>query len=250
MLPGKNNSLKMVAEELASRGIAALRYDKRGVAQSVQAGMAEADLRFEHYVDDAIGWGQQLQQDPRFSALFVAGHSEGSLIGLKAAQNLETAGFISIAGSGRPASEVLTETTPIPTLTRFDATGRIYHPEPASGKYGISNVPPALNTLFRSSIQPYLISWFAYDPATELGNLNIPALIVQGTTDIQISVADAERLAEASPKAELLIIRGMNHVLKDVTGDRMQQIPSYGNPDLPVNTFLIDEMSRFIQAHL
>ena len=47
MLPGKNNSLLMLAEGLASNGIASLRYDKRGVGESASAMVAEADLRFE-----------------------------------------------------------------------------------------------------------------------------------------------------------------------------------------------------------
>ena len=51
MLPGKNNSLLMLAEGLASNGIASLRYDKRGVGESAGAMVAEADLRFDTYVE-------------------------------------------------------------------------------------------------------------------------------------------------------------------------------------------------------
>src|SRR5437762_181685 len=54
VLPGKNNSLLMLAEGLASNGISSLRYDKRGVGESTGAMVAEADLRFETYVDDAV----------------------------------------------------------------------------------------------------------------------------------------------------------------------------------------------------
>src|ERR1700736_314589 len=36
MLPGKNNSLLMLAEGLAENGIASLRYDKRGVGESTK----------------------------------------------------------------------------------------------------------------------------------------------------------------------------------------------------------------------
>jgi len=63
MLPGKNNSLKMLADGLAENGIASLRYDKRGVGESVKAMGSEADLRFETYIDDAVAWCEQLRKD-------------------------------------------------------------------------------------------------------------------------------------------------------------------------------------------
>ena len=53
LLPGANNSLKLLAEGLADRGVASLRYDKRGVAASAKAMVSEADLRFNTYADDA-----------------------------------------------------------------------------------------------------------------------------------------------------------------------------------------------------
>ena len=40
-LPGKNNSLRYLAEGLAGKGIASLRYDKRGIASSASAGKDE-----------------------------------------------------------------------------------------------------------------------------------------------------------------------------------------------------------------
>lgn len=102
-LAGKNNSLKMLAEGLAALGIASLRYDKRLIGESKDIRTSESDLRFDMYVDDAVAWGQQLRKDQRFCGLLIAGHSEGSLIGMLAAQKLSADGFISIEGTGRPA---------------------------------------------------------------------------------------------------------------------------------------------------
>src|SRR5713226_7780710 len=80
-LPGKNNGLEMLAEGLAAKGIASLRFDKRGIAESKEAGAAEKDLRFDTYVDDAAAWARQLKKDHRFSSVTIIGHSEGALIG-------------------------------------------------------------------------------------------------------------------------------------------------------------------------
>jgi uncharacterized protein len=106
-LGGQNNSLKLLAEGLAGRGIASIRYDKRGIGESSAAGPEEVDLRFDTYVEDAALWIQQLQADSRFSSVTVIGHSEGSLIGMLATQKTGADAFVSIAGPAQTASQVL-----------------------------------------------------------------------------------------------------------------------------------------------
>jgi len=69
MLPGENNGLRMLAEALATRGIASVRYDKRGIGASKGAMGSEADLRFDMFADDAAAWTKQLRADPRFSTV-------------------------------------------------------------------------------------------------------------------------------------------------------------------------------------
>jgi pimeloyl-ACP methyl ester carboxylesterase len=231
MLKGKNNALLILAEGLASNGIASLRYDKRGVGESAGAMVAEADLRLDTYVDDAMSWCEQLRKEKRFSAVIIAGHSEGSLIGMLAAKRCSADGYISISGAGRSAADIL----------RIQLAGKL-PPEFAPKSDAIlknleagkttDNTPPELASIYRPSVQPYLISWFRYDPAKSIAALTIPVLIIQGTTDLQVSVDDAKRLAAANPKAKLLLIEGMNHVLKEVPDDRDKQIASYSNPDL------------------
>jgi pimeloyl-ACP methyl ester carboxylesterase len=107
LLPGQNNSLRLLAEGLAERGIASVRYDKRGIAASAASAPREIDLRFDTYVDDAVAWIRKLQADPRFSSVSVVGHSEGSLIGMRAAGLTNATAFVSIAGIARRAPDVL-----------------------------------------------------------------------------------------------------------------------------------------------
>jgi uncharacterized protein len=246
ILAGKNNSLQMIAEGLAMNGIASLRYDKRGVGESGKAMSAEADLRFETYIDDAVSFCEQLRADKRFSAVVIAGHSEGSLIGMVASKRCNASGFISIAGVGRPAADIL----------RIQLAGKL-PPELAAQSDAIlknleagstTDKPPVeLAALYRPSVQPYLISWFRYDPTKSIAALSAPVLIVQGTTDIQVSVDDAKRLAAASPHAKLLIIEGMNHVLKSVPADRDKQIASYGDPTLLLAPDLLAGLVDFVR---
>jgi fermentation-respiration switch protein FrsA (DUF1100 family) len=244
-MAGTNNSLKLLAEALASRGIASLRFDKRGIAESAGAAASEEDLRFETYIDDAVLWGEKLRKNERFTSLVVIGHSEGSLIGMVACQKLEADGFVSIAGAGRGASEiVLEQLQPQLPPELFEQAKSIL--EKLQRGELVESPPPELYVLFRPSVQPYFISWLQYDPIKEITGLELPVLIVQGSTDIQIGVGDAEKLAAAHQGAELAVIDGMNHILKDVSGDMQRQIASYGDPKLPVVQELVDRIVDYI----
>jgi uncharacterized protein len=244
--PGANDSLRMLAEGLADNGIASLRYDKRGVAQSARAVKSESELRFDMYVDDAAAWCDRLRRDPRFSGVLIAGHSEGSLIGMLAVKRCNAAGFISLAGAGKAAAQIvraqLAGRLSGDLATQSDAILR----DLEQGKTN-NAPPPQLNGLFRPSIQPYLISWFRFDPARAIADLAVPILVIQGTTDIQVSVEDARRLAAANPKAKLLVVEGMNHLLKDVPAERDRQIESYSSPKLPLSAAVIPAMVDIIR---
>ena len=110
----------------------------------------------------------------------------------------------------------------------------------------VENVNPKVASLFRSSVQPYMISWFKYDPQIEIKKLNIPILILQGTKDIQVTVEDAKRLSKANPKSQLELMDKMNHILKTVEGDRQANIATYNNPSLPLSDGLVKIISDFI----
>ena len=248
MLQGKNNSLKMLAEDLAALGIASLRYDKRFIGESRITGLKEEDLRFDTYVDDVVRWGEYLRKDPRFRSLVIAGHSEGSLLGMLAAQKLMVNGYVSIAGSGRSAGQIILEqyrSQPLPDGLMKQVEDIVKELE--AGRR-VESVPPALAVVFRSSVQPYVISWFHYDPAREIARLKMPVLILQGSTDIQVSVGDAELLAKANPAAKLVVIEGMNHVLKEVPAEREKQLASYSDASLPLAGKLVDEIASLIQG--
>jgi uncharacterized protein len=246
MLPGHNDALKMLATDFAVNGIASLRYDKRGIAQSASAATKESDLRFETYIDDAVAWCNQLHEK-RFSGVVIAGHSEGSLIGMIAASRCAAAGFISLEGAGFRAADILRTQLKTRLPEAMKAQNEAILKSLEAGKT-VDDAPPALIVLYRPSVQPYLISWFKYDPAKEIAALKMPVLIVQGTTDVQISMDDAKRLAAGKPKAKLVTIEGMNHILKMVSGDLQAQIPSYSDPKLQLSDKLTPELVNFVRA--
>ncbi|MDI3292987.1 alpha/beta hydrolase [Janthinobacterium tructae] len=247
MLPGQNNALRMLAEALARNGIATLRYDKRGIGASASAGRREADLRLDDYIDDATAWLRQLRADPRFTNVLMAGHSEGALIAMVACQKAQLDGCVLIAGAGNALDDILrVQLKPRLPPELYAQNERIL----LALKRGeqVNDVPPALLALYRPSVQPYLISSLKVDPRAVVGALRMPLLILQGATDLQVAVADAQALSAAAPSARLVIVPGMNHVLKMVSGDLAQQMPSYGDPALPLAPALVDAVTAFVQG--
>lgn len=240
----KNESLRMLAYKLVDNNIASLRFDKRAIAASQKAAKSEAELRFDDYVNDAKGWIGLLKTDKRFSKVVVIGHSEGSLIGMIASLSLADA-YVSIAGAGRSADKVLKEQLAGQEQSIKDISYTILD-SLVMGKT-VKNIPSSVFAWFRPSIQPYLISWFKYDPQTEIKKLNIPVLILQGTNDIQVTEADAHLLAKANVHAHLVLIKNMNHVFKIIEGDKQANIDAYNNPALPISTELANSIIAFIK---
>jgi hypothetical protein len=254
-LPGHNDSLKLLAGALAAHGIASLRYDKRGVGKSTAAGTDESAMTFDLLVDDASLWLKTLADDERFDRTIVIGHSEGSLIGMVTASRVGANAFVSLEGAGRPAANVLRSQLAAQLPSNLLAEVNQVLSELETGRTvpelppGINAVPAVGQALFRQSVQPYLASWFQYDPARVIAEFTGPSLVVQGTTDLQVPVSDGEALAAAAGDGTLAVIEGMNHVLKIAPADPQANIATYGDPTLPLAPDLVTALGSFLEEH-
>ena len=240
----KNYSLQMLGNDLAKFGFPSIRYDKRGIAQSINAFITEADLRFQQNVIDAASF-YDYAISIGYKKVAIAGHSEGSLVGLLLANDKDAYKYISLAGAGRPISEVLKEqyenTAPI-----IRDSAHVVIDILASGKK-IDTLSPWLYSIFRPQLQDYIISWMAIDPVKELAKYKNNSLIIQGTTDIQVAVKDAELLHAASDSSELVVIDGMNHIFKKAPADRILNKKTYNQPELPLHPDLIISIVNFLK---
>lgn len=234
----KTDAYRLLAEALAARGVASVRYDKRGVGKSALALLDESKVRFEDIVGDAAAWIAKLRGEPRFSSIVVAGHSEGSLIGMMAAYGAQADGFVSLEGPGFPAADDLRRQTAVALAALPElktANDRIL--DGLVRGETTDDVPAQLAPLYRPSVQPYLISYFKYDPRIEIAQLNCPVSIVQGTADIQVLVDDAQALKAAAPSARLQIVEGLTHPLKHADdASRANQLATvYRDPTIPID---------------
>lgn len=240
----KNDSLKRLAEGLAEQGVAVLGVDKRGVGQS-RMEIDEQSLRPSVFIDDLVAWVEWAGERNPDWRIHLLGHSEGALFAKVAATRTEVSSVISLAGAGRPAGVFLREQT----AGRLPGDlGLEFERVLASLEAGeeVAEVSPMLNVLVRPSIQPYLIEWLALDPVAVAAELDVPLLVIAGSTDIQVKRADFDALAAQAARSEW--VEGMNHVLKAVEGPLSAQLPSYSNPDLPLHEDLMPALIGWIDS--
>jgi alpha/beta superfamily hydrolase len=240
-----NNSLKLLAESLVNNGIAVYSYDKRIFAQMASGKLDEASLTFDNFIDDAKAVILYFKNQKKYHSITVAGHSEGALIGMVAANGNANA-YISIAGAGRPIDEVLLEQIEKQAPFLKEEVEKSLATLKSGNTFELKN--QMLASLFRASVQPYMISWIKYHPQNEIKKLQIPSLLINGDKDIQVSVQDAQLLQQAQPNAQLHIIPNMNHIFKVIKGDDTENKASYTNPELPICVELTSIITTFIRS--
>jgi len=240
----KSDNLKKIALSLAEENIASFRYDKRIIKQIRTGNVDVKSMRFEDFVLDAKDIINHFSKLNQFTKIYIAGHSQGSLVGMLAI-NEGVDGFISIAGAGQNIGDVIVEQINNTARQFVEETKKVV----TSLKAGKSteDYPPALAAMFNTETQPFMISWMAYEPTEIIAKLKTPILIVNGTKDLQVSVEEAKLLAGANTNAELKVIENMNHVLFTIEGDRLENSKSYNEAFREINSELIDTIVDFIK---
>jgi hypothetical protein len=241
-------SYRLLAEGLSSAGISTLRVDKRGMFGSSAAGDPNAVTQ-NIYAQDYLNWAAQLREETGRDCVYLLGHSEGGqMVAAAAAQdNTGICGLILVAAPGRPVFDVLREQlakNPANAPILDDALDAIDQLE-SGERVDVQTLHPALQGLFAPAVQGFLISSYGVDPATLVKNANVPTLVLQGDNDLQITMRDAERLA--ADQARLVVLRGMNHVLKLAPDDQAGNMATYANPDLPLADGVIPAIADFIK---
>lgn len=239
----KTNNLKKLAQELAKNGIATFRFDKRIVKQ-IKINNVDANIKFDDFVSDAIDVVNYFKTKQKFENIYIIGHSQGSLIGMLTAQQ-DVDGFISIAGAGQSIDSVVIEQVQKTAPMFTEDTKRVF--DILKSGQTTTDYPPALASVFDLSIQKFMMSWMKHDPAIVIKTLDVPILLINGTKDLQVSVAEAQLLHKASEKSELLLIDKMNHVLFIIHGDDLENAKSYNDSRGRISEELVKSIVDFIK---
>ncbi|MDB2437902.1 alpha/beta hydrolase [Hellea sp.] len=241
------NSYKLLAEGLEEKGVSTIRVDKRGMFSSEAAGDPNA-VTLDIYAQDYRDWADTVTSKTGRECIYLLGHSEGGMmVSAAAIDNEKVCGLILVAAPGRPFGTILREqlkANPANTIVMKPALKAIDTLE-AGERVDTETMHPALKPLFYPQVQGFLISVMAKDPAQLAKEASKPTLIVQGSHDIQVSETDANLLAKATG-GKLVVIDGMNHVLKDAPANRIRNMMTYKNPDLPIAPELIESISEFV----
>lgn len=244
------DAYRLLAEALAEEHIATVRIDKRGMFGSAGAGDPNAVTRAD-YVADIHAWIDAIREARGSDCVFLLGHSEGALMVSLAAEGREdVCGLILVAGMGRRMGEVIREqltVNPANAPLLDQAMAALAELE-AGRQVDVSAMHPALVPLFAPQVQDYLIATLTLDPVEAVNRANKETLIVQGKTDLQVSVEDA-RLLNRARKTKLQLIDGMNHVLKEAPADRAANLATYADPSLPLAPKLVRRIEDFVEDH-
>ncbi|MEL7691621.1 alpha/beta hydrolase [Citromicrobium bathyomarinum] len=244
-------SYKLLADALAQRGIASVRIDKRGMFGSAGAVPDANDVIVGDYVSDIESWAETISARTGGECVWLLGHSEGGIISMAAAAKdpARYCGLLLVATPGVNTGDVMraqlaANPANAPIMPQVDA---IIAKLKAGESVPLDAMHPGLIPLFGPQVQGFVGSMLRQEPAELIAAHDLPVLIVNGREDLQTPAADAEALAGARPDATLVLLDGVNHVLKQVPpADRAANIASYGNPDLPLAPGLAEAIADFV----
>ncbi len=244
----KTDAYKLLAEALLGRGIATVRFDKRGVGGSAKSARPEPEVVFGQYVDDVATVARWLQARTGGKSVFLIGHSEGGTLALMAAKQAPAAGVVLLTAPGRTLATILREQYSRPGTFRDIASEAMSIVAALERGEAVAEVDPRLATAFRPSVQPYLRSSISLDPAVLARSVRAPLLIVGGGRDFQIGKSDFDALSAARPDAAAYWDPDMAHTLKMSRADPQSVQRAYTDPSQPLAPSLSDRAAEFILA--
>lgn len=236
LLPGKNGSAKLLAAELAAKGMITLRYDKRASGPHVRENIPKmiGKISMQSHVDELSGAVKTLLAegltDPR--NLFVLTNSEGTIHALNyqlQAKDNQFKGLVLTGAPGRSIGDVarMQVDAQVKSLPYAETIMKHYDEAIASFIEGKPVIPDAslpegikmlLSSLTVPANLPFARELWAYNSSEYIWNVKEPMLIIIGKKDVQVDwVLDGQALERATANggnASFVYPENANHVLK------------------------------------
>jgi len=264
--------LKEIAERLATEGYASLRFDKRATRAYVSSWPKDVAalndfFSWDSFVGDARAGLDFLKAQTEINPkqTVVAGHSEGGIIAMQIAHDLDgkpnaPAGLMLLSSPGRPLGPVLIEQI-YDSLKRSGVTGEKakpyedYLPRAVAQVIKDGTVPPnapqGLGAIFPPSALKLLQVELAFDPAKVLPTYSGPVLVIQGEKDVQISATRDFPVLQSTLKQrkrgtfKAVVILSASHNLKHVENENVE--PGFAGPVVPQ---VLDTISDWLKQTL
>lgn len=228
----------VLADYLAERGIAVLRYDDRGVGGSKGEVNGATTMDF---ADDAEAMMEWLRKQPGIDPkrVGIVGHSEGGLIAsIVASRNRHARFAVLLAGPGCSGRDVLIQQSRAlltamgmdsALVERRQAIFEAYYDDPAKAdsivallskdeRKALNLEKPVVAALKMQLELPWMKAFLTTDPSVYLRKVRCPMLAINGDKDLQVlAEPNLKRIKQLVPQAELRLMPGLNHLMQHAT---------------------------------
>jgi len=228
-----------IADSLTRAGIAVLRFDDRGIGKSTGDNSTFTSFDKADDIRSEVEWLRtQPGIDP--SRIALVGYSEGGLIApMVAASDPKIAAVITLAGPGVSGPEV----------ARYQIEAAVDN-DPSIAP---ADREKEIQRQLAEPLTSHERSYMSIDPMEYARRVRCPALIIQGSTDLNIPVRSAQRIADAmrsngNPDVTIRLFAQVNHaLLPDTSGldDGWVTLPAF-----ITSPQVLDEVTRWASAHL
>ena len=258
---GKLTPFKDLAEGLAQRGVASIRYDKRSFAHGLKMVLDKGHpitVR-EETIEDALLAAQLLRSDRRIGPVFLAGHSMGAMLAPRIeCSGGDFAGLILLAGTPRRLEEVLLEQTEEAVASMKGFTRKIGQKQldqlrkTFDGLYDLTDEDAKKKKLgggttayyFKEMGQPTVAEW--------LEKTRKPMLILQGEQDVQVKAAvDFARYRQLLGDRENVTFRlypGLNHAFVTAISDSIADAKKEFARERHIGPEVLEDLANWILA--
>ena len=258
---GKLTPFKDLAEGLASKGIAVIRYDKRTYAHKRQF-INKPDLSVkEETIEDAILATELLKADSRIDSnnIFIIGHSMGGMLAPRIdAEGGSYKGLILLAGSPRRLEEILIDQNKevlkhVNKLLQWIIKRQI---KKLSSKfdtmYNLTDEEAKKTSLmFGTPIKLYYFKEMGeHESINYLKSLDKPLLIMQGDKDFQVSVEKDfnlyKEILKNKANVTFKLYENLNHAfVPSIYGNIMKARKEY-NVEQHICDYVIDDIATWV----
>lgn len=257
---GNNHPFKDLADGLAEKGVAVLRYDKRTFVYGKQMKNDTGLSVKEETIEDAILSVQLLRKDPRIDAnkLFIVGHSLGGMLAPRIdAEGANVAGIVIMAGSPRKLEEIIIDQNndvlnSLNALLKMVAKKQIAK---LSSKfdniYNLSDEEARSTSVLGKNVKAYYLKEMGEHPSLDyLKALDKPLLIIQGDKDFQVSLEKDfngyKNVLNDKPNVTFKRYPNLNHLfMPSVYGKILKAKKEYKVPQ-HIDPQVIEDISEWI----
>lgn len=267
-----------IADYLSSRGIAVLRYDDRGIAESTGDFHTATSFDFAADAEAAFSF---LQKQPEINPkkIGIAGHSEGGMIApVVASSNKNVAFIILLAGPGIKGKEILiTQTEALLKIAGLNSDSiqqivrlntRLYNlldaPGPDSemiknarlviAECGYQSSEEIILQRFQPILSPWFRTFMSFDPTVYLSKVRCPVLALNGSNDLQVlsalNLAGIEKSLRNAKNDKFVIkeLPGYNHLFQKSDSGSVSE---YGNTSIPaMDNEVLEIVTTWIQKSI